>query len=390
MRACLSLLPFLIALAAPAASRAASPEPRAGFFEQLSALEGKRDARVATVAKVSWYGDSGVISDGYTGELRTRLQQRFGDAGPGFVLASATFDDYLRDGVRMKRQGWEAQSVISGELETGRYGYGGVVATSFGGATVTYEMKGDAISEVEVWYQTFPKGGVLQLFIDGAGVPAATQSTRGDQIGDKVWRFTPDKPAKVVKLRAGGEGLVRVYGVVLDRGPGVQLDAVGILGMRARRWLNADKAHLEAQVGTRAPDLLVLNFGGNERVDGNLTKAAHKADLEKALAALKAGAPGAACVIVAPIAHGTEDKGKVVLDPALETIYEAQRELAKEKGCAFFDTLEAMGGKKALKSWRDKKRLSGDYAHLTNKGHEALGQLISEWLLGRYDAWRKS
>lgn len=364
-------------------ARAGSPEPLAGFFERL-------DTKTAGgLARIAWYGDSAVISDGYTGGVRAALQERFGNGGPGFMLASATFDDYLRDGVRIKRQGWEASSVISGEVESGRYGYGGIVSTSFGGATVTYEVKGDAITAIEVWYQGFPKGGVLQLFIDGAGKPTATQSTRADKVGDQVWRYTLETPAKSVKLRAGGEGLVKVYGVVLGRDEGVQLDAIGILGMRARRWLNADKDHLSGQVGTRAPDLVVLNFGGNERVDGGLTKAAHKADIEKALAALRAGAPKAACAIVAPIAHGEDKDGKVVLDPDLATIYAAQREVAEEKGCAFFDTLEAMGGKKALKSWREKKQLSGDYAHLTGKGHDVLGALLSEWLLGRYDAWKK-
>lgn len=379
-----SLLTSILCLVATPAF-AGGAEPLNSFFERLAGLEGK-DARIA---KVAWYGDSAVISDGYTGELRARLQKRFGDAGPGFMLASATFDDYLREGVRMKRQGWEASSVISGDLDSGRYGYGGIVATSYGGATATYEAK-EAVSAVEVWYQGHAKGGKLQLFIDGAGEASATQETKMEKVGDDVWRVVLDKPAKTIKLRAGGDGQVRVYGVVLDRGTkGVQLDAVGILGMRARRWLNADKAHLEWQVETRAPDLVVLNFGGNERVDGGLTKAAHKADIEKALAALRAGAPKAACIIVAPIAHGEDKAGKIVLDPALATIYDAQREVAEAKGCAFFDTLEAMGGKKALKTWRDKKQLSGDYAHLTSKGHEALGTLIADWLLGRYDAWRK-
>ncbi len=380
-----SLLTTILCLVGTPAFAGGS-EPLNNFFERLAGLEGK-DTRIA---KVAWYGDSGVISDGYTGELRARLQKRFGDAGPGFMLASATFDDYLREGVRLKRQGWEASSVISGDLDSGRYGYGGIVATSYGGATATYEAK-EPVSAVEVWYQGHAKGGKLQLFIDGAGEASATQSTKMDKVGDDVWRVVLDKPAKSIKLRAGGDGQVRVYGVVLDRGDkGVQLDAVGILGMRARRWLNADKAHLERQVETRAPDLVVLNFGGNERVDAGLTKASHKADVEKALAALRAGAPKAACIIVAPIAHGEEKAGKIVLDPALNTIYDAQREVAEAKGCAFFDTLEAMGGKKALKTWRDKKQLSGDYAHLTSKGHEALGTLIADWLLGRYDAWRKT
>jgi len=376
----------LMGLATPAL--AAGPEPLNSFFERLAGLEAKTSTRIA---KVAWYGDSAVISDGYTGEVRSRLQSRFGDAGPGFMLAAATFDDYLRDGVRMKRQGWVANSVISGELDSGRYGYGGVVSTSFGGATATYEVKGDAVTAVEVWYQGHPKGGKLQLFVDGAGDATATQSTVTSAVGDEVWRYTLDKPARTVKLRAGGEGQVRVYGVVLQRGTsGVELDAIGILGMRARRWLNANQDHLEKQVETRAPDLVVLNFGGNERVDAGLTKTAHKADIEKALAALRAGAPKAGCVIVAPIAHGEDKAGKVVLDPALTAIYEAQREVAEDQGCAFFDTLDAMGGKKALKTWRDKKLISGDYAHLTTKGHEALGGMIADWLLGRYDAWHKA
>lgn len=317
------------------------------------------------------------------------MQARFGDAGPGFMLATATFDNYLREGVRMKRQGWDASSVIQGNLDNGHYGYGGIVATSFGGATASYEVK-TAVTAIEIWYQGQAKGGRLQLYVDGAGEPTATLST-SEKIGDQVWHVTLDKPAKILKLRAGGEGQVRVYGVVLDRGAtGVQIDALGILGMRARRWLNADKAHLEEQVETRAPDLVVLNFGGNERVDSGLSKASHKADIEKALVALRAGAPKAACVIVAPIAHGEDSAGKIVLDPALTTIYEAQREVAADNGCAFFDTLDVMGGKKALKTWRDKKQISGDYAHLTTKGHEALGGLIADWLLGRYDAWRKT
>ena len=48
-----------------------------------------------------------------------------------------------------------------------------------------------------------------------------------------------------------------------------------------------------------------------------------------------------------------------------------------------------MGGKKALSNFRDKKLISGDFAHLTNKGHEAVGALISNWILSRYDAYRK-
>ncbi len=382
-------LALALALALPPGSAYATGSdpsvPLSSFFKLLSGLEGKTTDRQV---KIAWYGDSAIISDGYTGEVRNRLQKRFGNAGPGFILAAPTFEGYLRDGVRLKRQGWESQAVIAGELKSGEYGYGGVVSTSFGGATATFEAT-TAVSAIEVWYEAIPKGGKLQLYIDGASTPTAVEATAGD--GPKVWRYVPEKPVKSVKLRAGGEGLVRVFGVVLDSASkGVQLDPIGILGIRGRRWLNADASHLSQQVGKRAPDLIVLNFGGNERADDGLSKATHKADMEKTLDALRAGAPKAACLIVGPLANG-EDSGKgMILDPELAKIYEAQREVADAKGCAFFDTLTAMGGKKALKTWRDKGWLSGDYAHLTNKGHEALGDLMADWILGAYDTWKKN
>lgn len=374
-----------------AAASAASPDADAGAARALGAwfngLRGLEKGTSDGVVRVAWYGDSAIVGDGYTAVVRERLQDRFGDAGPGFMLPSPTFDGYLRDGVRMKRSGWDAFAVISGDVKAGNYGYGGVVATSHGGAATTFEAGKAEIAVVEVYYQAVPKGGVIQLFIDGAAKSSYTKDTEAASTQDLVWRQVLDQPAKSVKVRAGGEGVVKVYGVSLGQGSGVQLDAIGILGMRARRWTNADAGHLKGQVAARAPGLIVLNFGGNERVDESLSVKSHTDDMTKALAALKAGAPKAACLIVGPLAHG--EAGGTKLDPNLETIYEAQKKVAAAQGCAFFDTLAVMGGAKGLKTWASKGWISGDMAHLTPKGHDKLGALMSEWLMGHYDRWAR-
>ncbi len=370
------------------AAMASGPkDPLEGFYGELTKVAASKKDR--DHVRIAWYGDSAIISDGYTGAVRERLQARFGDAGPGFVLAAPTFEGYLRQGVRLKRQGWDSNSILSGTLSSGLYGFGGVVATGMSGASATFQAKAP-IKAFEIFYEKSAKGGRIEIIHGSAKAAAATVDTSGS--GSDVYRYVPEgetSELKTLKIRAMG-GAVRVYGVVLESADrGVQLDAIGILGIRARRWLNADAAHIKGQVAQRKPDLIVMNFGGNERVDPGLKKAAHVADLEKTLEVLKAGAPAAACLVVGPIAHGVEDGGKVVLDPALATIYEAQREFAAAAGCGFFDTLEAMGGKKAFKSWRDKKLLSGDYAHLTTKGHQELGKLIADWLEAGYDNAKK-
>lgn len=371
----------IIALLLPLSAHATPTGPLKPFFDDLAAVgtsKGPRQVRIA------WYGDSAIVSDGYTGVVRRRLQERFGDAGPGFILAAPTFDGYLRDGVRLKRTGWTSNAVISGELESGRYGYGGIVSSGFGGASATYESK-KPVSAIEVFFEGQKKGGKIEILVGKAKDPVAVIETADK--GADVARHVFASPVKDLKIKVVG-GPVKVYGVVLEAAErGVQLDALGVLGIRARRWLNADKAHLTAQVAHRKPDLIVLNFGGNERVDPGLTEKAHKADIAKTLEALRAGRKDAACLIVGPLAHGVEEKGKIVMDANLDDIYAAQRAVAAEQGCAFFDTMEAMGGKKkALKTWKDKRWLSGDYAHLTNKGHEELGRLIADWLEAGYDA----
>ncbi|MCB9727492.1 MAG: hypothetical protein H6744_02230 [Deltaproteobacteria bacterium] len=376
---------FALALSLTAATPARAADPLAPLFRALQGLESGEDARVVRIA---WWGDSAIIADGYTGEVRARLQQRFGDGGPGFILAAPAFDGYLRRGVPMKRQGWEVSNVLMGNRSDGRYGYGGVLSTSWGGATTTFSAADQPFEAVQVFYRGGPKAGALQLFVDGDPKPAFELAAGSDaDNGDAVW--SPELgSARQVKLRAAGGGLAQVYGVALERkGPGVTLDAIGILGLRARRWQNADEEHLAGQVRARRPDLLVLNFGGNERVDPGLSAEVHAGEIADTVRRLRKGAPDAACLIVGPIVQG-DSEGR--LDPALKKIYAGQRSAAEREGCAFLDTLEVMGGDQAMARARKARLIGADLAHLTPKGHAAVGALMTDWLLARYDAWRSA
>jgi len=386
-------LSLALLLVAPPAAEAPATDRRVmeqltPLFEALDEVESPIRDRIVRIA---WWGDSAIVSDGYTGHLRARLQERFGDAGPGFILAATTFDGYLRRDVRLRRHDWTAHNVIQGALRTGRFGYGGIQATSRGGASSTFESQGAPFTAVEVYHRAFPRAGGIQLFADGAGQPTAEHQTDAETAEDAVWRWVPPTGGVTsVRVRAAGRGETVIYGVALERGDnGVTVDALGLLGMRARRWLNADAEHIEGQVAARRPDLIVLAFGGNERVDPGLTAARHEEDITATLAHLRGGAPDAACLVMGPIAHGVRDRGRIALDPKLGPIYEGQRAAAEGAGCAFFDTVEAMGGgDESIRTFRQRQLIAGDLAHLNSRGHAAVGDLVADWLLAHYDAWR--
>ncbi len=67
-------------------------------------------------------------------------------------------------------------------------------------------------------------------------------------------------------------------------------------------------------------------------------------------------------------------------------IVAAQREVAEQAGCAFFDTFSAMGGEGAMGRWyKSKPRLGwGDYRHATPAGYEVVGNMIYKALMAGF------
>ena len=63
-----------------------------------------------------------------------------------------------------------------------------------------------------------------------------------------------------------------------------------------------------------------------------------------------------------------------------------QREAAIEEGCAFFDTVAAMGGYGSAGRWRKKRPplIEGDYAHLTRFGNRVLGARLYRALVAGF------
>jgi lysophospholipase L1-like esterase len=351
------------------------------FFEKINAQgpESKNPVRI------SWWGDSALVGDGYTGEVRRVLQRHLGDGGPGFLLFSPPFEGYRSARVRMKRHHWEAKSVLHGGLKSGRFGLAGVVNSSYGGAGSTFELDATA-NRLFVFYRGGPKAGGLQLYLNREKVLTTTLDARSDTWEDRVWTPELGKDFTWARMRAAGGGRTEVYGVAIERaGPGIVLDTLGIVGIRARRWRKANGEHLAAQVASRETDLIVLNFGGNERVDRDLSIEKHSREIRETLDRFRAGSPASSCLIVGPLAHGHE--GSQRLDPRLKTVGDAQRKVAGEAGCAYLDTIILMGGENAVRTFRSKGWMGADLAHLNGKGHRELGRRIADWLWRRYGLW---
>jgi lysophospholipase L1-like esterase len=362
------------------------------FFAALARTAGGQDGHVTRIAH---WGDSTIAADDVTATLRRRFQKRFGDAGHGFQLIGKGTMPYRHKDVVSEQSGnWTVNSVIRKELDDGRYGYGGHLHRSRGGDGARYETVkkgpiGLAVARFELFYQRHPGGGRVELVVDDR--PPRTIDTREATVAD-AWETieVPDGPhALSLRTLPGGES--RLYGIAMERpGPGVVYDSLGIVGARASRMLNFDPDHLAGQIAHRAPDLLIIAFGGNEAGDKGMNFERYRKVLTDVVRRVRAGRPEASCLLLAPLDQGDKDRrGKVRTMPNVPQIVAAQREVAAAEGCAFFDTFQAMGGEGAMYRWyQAKPRLGwGDFRHATPAGYEVVGNLFYKALLKGFSDW---
>jgi lysophospholipase L1-like esterase len=354
----------------------------------------------AAIARIAHYGDSSIAADSITSTARRLLQRRFGDSGHGFVLISRGYMHYLhKDVVHRSSRGWELHPVVQASLRPGFYGYGGVQARGGGGEHVTFATVkegefGRSVSRFELFFQRFRGAGNVELKIDGKR--HSVLETRGERVED-AWHVVevPDGPHSLTIRTLGA--VTRLYGVALEREtPGVVYDSLGLVGAMADRLLNAEPEHIRRQIAHRAPDLLVLGFGGNESGNKWLNIEQYERELAKVVELMRAGRQDMSCMLFGPLDQAERDaRGRVVTLATVPKITEAQRRVAKAHGCAFFDAFSAMGGNGSMAKWqRTRPRLAtSDLRHATPAGYELIGNMYYKALLeafANYLAARRS
>ncbi|MBC8073720.1 MAG: hypothetical protein IAG13_35695, partial [Deltaproteobacteria bacterium] len=346
--------------------------------------------------RVAVYGSSSVAVDRYTGYLRGYLQRRFGDGGIGFVAAAPLWRWHRHNEVAITAtKGWSIDHAQKKAVrEGGHLGLMGAsanasrkrVATTVGAGGRESFSPFDEQDLVEVHYLEQPKGGRFTVAI-GDRKPT-TLSTRAKAVAPAVYR--PNRvgePRGPLKLQVNGDGEVRLLGVALEREqPGVVVDALGIGGTRAANHLAWNEPQWAAAIGARAPELWVLAYGANECMDEDEPIETYRENLAAVIDRFARAVPEASCVLVGPVDFPVELEDGVWTPRArLEQIISAQRELAAEHGCGFFDTQAMMGGVGTMDAWVTGELAKGDHLHFTKLGYTHLGRVLADALMRDYD-----
>ncbi len=334
------------------------------------------------IARIAFYGASHTAADLWTGELRRRLQERYGEGGHGFVLPSRWNIGYRhQDIVVQASPGWLAPRHLQVDgAAIGDFGLAGVRMDSGDPAqfaelrTTESSLRGRSFDHLQLWWRSDPAGGDLTLTIDGTTEIIATKGPVAVQ--RRQWQL-PDM-AHVVRLQPVGNGNVAVYGAVIEKGThGVVVDQLGIPGMQAgilQHWAFEPWAQ---QVAWRKPDLVVLAYGTNDVAEVEQTQEHYAQIWRQVLAQVRKAAPQAACIIVGPTDRLGKDKsGHWTTLPRMPAVIATQIKVAAELGCGHWDAQAAMGGAGAMLSWQAAGLATRDHVHLTKQGYVRLAELF--------------
>ena len=387
--------------APPSARRSAEPlreeagveiEDEAGalntFFARLSRTERREPG---AVTRISHFGDSPLTGDLISGEARVRLQAAYGDAGHGFVLAGRPWGWYGHDGVSLRASGWKPLSPLLTPGDGGVHGLGGVSFSGGASSRTEIELERGTFTRLEVTYLVRPGGGHFALTVDDE--PAVEVSTDGPRRKDGSFSVRLPRAARRVVLAGKGDGPLSLHGVVLEReGPGIVYDALGANGAAVHMLTLLDAEGWIEALATRRSDLVILSYGTNESGYEGIPGTRYRLDWLEVIARIRRALPGVSIVVMAPMDRGTRrEDGAIVTMPSIPKIVEAQRQVAAEAGCAFFDTYAAMGGEGTMARWyeREPRLVSGDFTHTTKGGSDRVARLLVGALQEAYREWKE-
>ena len=358
------------------------------FYQALWRTQG---GAPGAITRVLHYGDSPVTADSITADARSLLQRRFGDAGHGFVLIAKPWAWYNHRGVHLASHGWQIEPASQTHARDGLHGLGGVNFIGGPSAYSTVELPDDQHTRVEVYYEHQPGGGKFVVFAGDA--PLGDVDTAGDAKEPGFQSFALPPHTQYVSL-AVKTGPVRVFGWSFEKeGPGIIYDSLGLNGGQVQVALRYFEPHQWAEeLQHENPDLVVINYGTNESVYPDYIERYYEKELRSLIQRGRSAVPHASVLIMSPMDRGVREDGKIVTVEVLPRIVEIQEKVARETGCAFFNTFEAMGGAGTMAKWyaSQPRLVSADFTHPLPGGAAIVGRLLNAAIIDGFDRFRRS
>lgn len=354
-------------------------------FEKLLAQRTQGGKKISIVH----IGDSHILGDFLTREVRDRLQREFGDAGRGLIfpykLAQTNGPrDFLAE-TNCKWTGASCQRDLSATTNFGAAGF--KISTTSPSAALTFRLRDTATAETRFFTKVtvFQRKTALEFDLE-------VRDETSKQIGqlyiedDYARSFFFDRPVGSVtiaaKKTAAQQRTLTIDGISLENElSGIVYHSIGANGAKYMDFARA--SYFARQVADLEPDLVILSFGTNES-QGNTDAAYMRRTMDLLTTQILESSPSTRILLTTPADSYLRGRG---LNPHMAATSKVIREYAKEKGFALWDLFKFSGGENSSTLWKSHHLLTSDSVHYTKYGYALQGKLLYQSLIKGYNGF---
>jgi lysophospholipase L1-like esterase len=350
-------------------------------------------------------GDSHTAADYFSGEVRQKLQVRYGNGGVGYIDAGKPTIGVRSGTMKIAASpGWTYHAIQRSDnvAEFWLSGFNAVASAS--GETLTFSSDTPVpFDEIEIEALRQPGGGSIDISIDGTVKSSADLG--GQAVEPVVLRLKPDGAptdrVRQIEIRTRGAGTVSVASIgIYQKQSGVSYNNVGYPGATIDLINKFDATLLADDLRRLDPQIVVLVFGTNEASKPNLDAGRYEKSYEKAIGRITAALPNAKIVLVGPpdgaerpwhcAGKGPPDAachpappsvpGASTTEPAdcewhtiahLDLVRDVEKRIAERHGFTYWNWASIMPGDCASQSWvsASPPLMTPDHVHFTPAGY---------------------
>jgi lysophospholipase L1-like esterase len=350
-------------------------------------------------------GDSHTAADYFSGEVRAKLQQRYGNGGVGYIDAGKPTVGVRSGTMKIAASpGWSYHAIQRSD-NVGEFWMSGFNAVaSASGEVLTFASETPVpFDEIEIEALRQPGGGSIDISLDG--MVKSSADLNGQAVEPVVLRLRPDGAptdrVRQVEIRTRGAGTVSIASVgIYQKQSGVSYNNVGYPGATIDLINKFDAKLMTDDLRRLDPQIVVLVFGTNEASKPNLDAARYEKSYEKALGRITVALPNARIVLIGPpdgaerpwhcAGKGPTDAachpappstpGASSAEPAdcewhtiahLDLVRDIEKRIAERHGFAYWNWASIMPGDCASQQWvsASPPLMTPDHVHFTPTGY---------------------
>jgi lysophospholipase L1-like esterase len=365
-------------------------------------ISGKRGLRILQI------GDSHTSADYFSGEVRRRLQLRYGQGATGYMTAGLPHNGDVRSSSLKitAPTGWTYKSLQSSDAVPGNFWLSG-----YDSVATKRDLVMSFISEppipfeaVEIEALREPEAGAIEIILDGH--LEKHYELAADRVEPVVIRISAQHAnahLHGIQIKTMDDRKVTIASVsIYNNSTGLTYNSVGFVGATVGILNKMDGNLLASDLSRINPQVIVLSFGTNEAADKNLDIAKYRKTYEEVIEKIRSTLPNAAIVMILPpdfnqlspgcpkekvreatceatswhVADATgaspSDRQCVWQTPTnLALVRDTQRELAKRYDLAYWDWAALMPSECGAYQWSKMTPplMSRDHIHFTPEGY---------------------